>query len=70
MLKLITCFAFFIAAFSLFNVVTFRNEDCQSQSLTMMNGPRNGTCYTSTGKYLKLMQLCHWNSQISVHNVM
>merc|ERR1711963_739133 len=35
-------------AFSLFSVVTFKNEDCQSQSQTMMNGPRNGTCYTST----------------------
>jgi len=35
-------------AFSLFSVVTFKNEDCQSQDNTAMNGPRNGTCYTST----------------------
>jgi len=35
-------------AFSLFSVVTFKNEDCQSTSTTTMNGPRNGTCYTST----------------------
>jgi len=35
-------------AFSLFSVVTFKNEDCQSQDNTAMNGPRNGTCFTST----------------------
>ena len=28
--------------------MTFKNEDCQSQDNTAMNGPRNGTCYTST----------------------
>lgn len=35
-------------AFSLFSVVTFKNEDCQSESKTTMAGNRNGTCYTST----------------------
>jgi len=35
-------------AFSLFSVVTFKNEDCTSNSATMMAGNRNGTCYTTT----------------------
>merc|ERR1712223_2342844 len=34
-------------AFSLFNVVTFKNEDCVSTSTSAGSGPRNGTCYTS-----------------------
>ena len=36
-----------ITAFSLFNVVTFKNEDCVSTSTSAGSGPRNGTCYTS-----------------------
>merc|ERR1712018_1019228 len=34
-------------AFSLFNVVTFKNLDCESTSTSSTNGKRNGTCYTS-----------------------
>merc|ERR1711944_332627 len=34
-------------AFSLFNVVTFKNEDCVSTSTSAGSVPRNGTCYTS-----------------------
>merc|ERR1712223_527548 len=34
-------------AFSLFNVVTFKNLDCESTSTSSTNGQRNGTCYTS-----------------------
>lgn len=34
-------------AFSLFNVITFKNEPCQSSSTTPSSGPRNGTCYTN-----------------------
>ena len=37
-------------AFSLFNVITFKNEPCQSSSTTPSSGPRNGTCYTNDGK--------------------
>ena len=33
----------FIAVFSLFNVVTFKNDGCTSS-----NAGRNGTCFTST----------------------
>jgi len=34
-------------AFSLFNVVTFKNVDCVSTSSSSSSGARNGTCYTS-----------------------
>merc|ERR1712241_1270614 len=33
--------------FSLFNVVTFKNDDCVSTSTSMTSGHRNGTCYTA-----------------------
>merc|ERR1712223_419261 len=33
--------------FSLFNVVTFKNDDCVSTSTSMTTGHRNGTCYTA-----------------------
>ena len=39
--------SFFITAFSIFNVVQFKNEACVSSSTTMSQGSRNGTCYTS-----------------------
>lgn len=34
-------------AFSLFNLVTFRNDECRSKE-DLSGGARNGTCYTST----------------------
>jgi len=34
--------------FSLFNVVSFKNDDCVSTSTSLTNGNRNGTCYTSS----------------------
>ena len=37
-------------AFSLFNVVTFKNEACRSTE-SSQQGVRNGTCYTSEGTY-------------------
>ena len=42
-------FSFQISAFSLFNVVTFKNVDCVSTSTSSSSGARNGTCYTSEG---------------------
>merc|ERR1712141_686813 len=33
--------------FSLFSVVTFKNEECTSES-TLTGGARKGTCYTTT----------------------
>jgi len=36
-------------AFSLFNVVTFKNDDCVSTSNSPNAGTLNGRCYTSQG---------------------